>query len=72
MMGIFASGMNSRRLGLQFQQENDMQMKAILEERLLMGILFFECRKEIKRQSFSQFHWILLQTVEGIRQIALR
>jgi hypothetical protein len=36
-----------------------MQMKAILKERLTMEFSFFECRKEIKRQSFSQFHWIL-------------
>jgi hypothetical protein len=32
-----------------------MQMKAILKERLTMGISFFECRKEIKRQSSLNF-----------------
>jgi hypothetical protein len=41
MMGIFASGMNSSGWAFQFRQENDMQMKAILKERLTMGILLF-------------------------------
>jgi hypothetical protein len=42
-----------------------MQMKAILKERLTMGILFFECRKKLNDSHSLNFTGFLKQSREN-------
>jgi hypothetical protein len=59
MMGIFASGMNSSGWAFVVSAGKRYADEGYFEGNLRWEFSFFECRKEIKRQSFSQFHWIL-------------
>jgi hypothetical protein len=59
MMGIFASGMNSSGWAFVVSAGKRYADEGYFEGTTYDGNSLFECRKEIKRQSFSQFHWIL-------------
>jgi hypothetical protein len=51
-------------------RENDMQMKAILKELPMMGILFLSVEKKLNDSHSLNFTGFIPQIVEGIRQMS--
>jgi hypothetical protein len=62
---IFASGMNSSGWAFVVSAGKRYADEGYFEGTTYDGNSLFECRKEIKRQSFSQFHWIYTPNSRG-------